>query len=114
MEMSSLVMDEERIRKLPLEERFVHCDSILKNEKDESKRWDAVWLAGEIAEVSKEDNKKLFNKVADLMAWVIKNDDNGVVIHEACFQIAARNMREKISALVECALDKNASVLAKY
>ena len=116
MEMSSLVMDEERIRKLPLDERFAHCDSILRNDEDESKRWDAVWLAGEIAEVCKDDKdkKELFDKVADLMAWVIKNDDNGVVIHEASFQIAARNMREKIPDLIECALDKNSSVLAKH
>ena len=79
------------------------CSDIIKNDNDESKRWDAVWLAGEIAEVSKPDDP-LFLEVADLMVWILQNDTNGVVKHEACFQIAARNMRDKIPDLINSSL----------
>ena len=105
-------MDENNLRKLPVEERFEKCSFILKNDSDESKRWDAVWLAGEIAE-EVGSTHPLYGKVADLMAWNLHNDNNGVVLHEACFQIAARNMREKIPDLVDTALT-NKSVLAKH
>lgn len=47
------------------------------------------------------------------MEWVLKNDNNGVVKHEAAFQVAARNMRQKIPALVHAALYDD-SVLAKH
>lgn len=110
--MGDLILDENEIRKLPFDKRFEECSKILYTEKDESKRWDAVWLAGEIAE-QKGPNDPLFAKVADLMTWVLKNDDNGVVKHEACFQIAARNMRNKIPDLVDAALNSD-SVLTKH
>ena len=103
MEMSGVILDENHLRSLPQEERLEKCIEILKNDSDESKRWDAVWLAGELAE-SAGRNEEIFEKVADLMVWVLKNDDNGVVKHEACFQIAARNMRNKISALIDSSL----------
>jgi len=39
------VLDESNLRKLPDEQRFATCEQILKNDTDESKRWDAVyWL----------------------------------------------------------------------
>ena len=106
------LVDDNDIRSLPQDERFLVCEQILKNEKDESKRWDAVWLIGELAE-KKNKNDPMFNKVSDVLGWVLKNDDNGVVKHEACFQIAARNMRNKIPILVETALH-NKSILAKH
>jgi HEAT repeat protein len=106
------VLDENKIRELPDEQRFTICEQILKNDSDESKRWDAVWLIGELAEDKKEDSS-MFEKVADIIEWVIKNDDNGVVKHEACFQIAARNMRKKISVLADAALH-DTSVLTKH
>lgn len=108
--MSSTVVDEYEIRKLPFKERFEKCTDILKNEPDESKRWDAVWLAGEIAELAG-PNEPIFHKVADLMDWVLKNDNNGVVKHEACFQIAARNMRKKIPSLIEAALNDKSGLV---
>lgn len=106
------VFDEYKMRDLPDEERFSICEKTLKNEKDESKRWDAVWLIGELAE-NKDENDPMFNKVSDVIEWVLNNDDNGVVKHEACFQVAARNMRQKIPALVNTALH-NPSILAKH
>ncbi len=106
------IFDEYKMRELPDEERFSMCEKTLKNEKDESKRWDAVWLIGELAE-NKDENDPMFNKVSDVIEWVLNNDDNGVVKHEACFQVAARNMRQKIPVLVNTALH-NPSILAKH
>jgi HEAT repeat protein len=106
------LLDENNIRSLSPDERFSVCEQILKNEKDESKRWDAVWLIGELAE-KKDQNDPMFKKVSDVIEWVLNNDDNGVVKHEACFQVAARNMRSKIHVLVNTALHNN-SILAKH
>lgn len=106
------VFDEYNLRKLSDEERFTICEHTLKNEKDESKRWDAVWLIGELAE-NKDENDPMFNKVSDVIEWVLNNDDNGVVKHEACFQVAARNMRQKIPVLVNTALH-NKSILTQH
>jgi len=110
--MAITLIDEEKLRELPDEERFSICEKTLKTDKDESKRWDAVWLAGELAE-NKNESDPMFKKVSDLMEWILKNDDNGVVKHEACFQVAARNMRKKIPVLVDTALH-NPSILAKH
>ena len=106
------VYDENKLRELPDEERLLTCERILKNDSDESKRWDAVWLIGELAE-NRNEGDPIFDKVADLNEWVLKNDDNGVVKHEACYQIAGRNMRSKIPALVESALNDD-SILTKH
>ena len=103
-------MDEEGIRKLPPRERLNKCSSILKNSDDESLRWDAVWLAGEIAETS-DPYDPIFDEVADLMVWILENDDNGVVKHEAAFQIAARNMRKKIPDLVNSVLNDKSGLV---
>ena len=111
MEMSHIILDEGKLRHLPFRARLDKCTTIIKNEIDESLRWDAVWLAGEIAEMN--PGTPLFDEVADLMSWVLKNDNNGVVKHEACYQIAARNMRNKIPDLVHTALNDK-STIAKH
>lgn len=103
-------MDEQDIRKLPPRERLDKCISMLKISNDESLRWDAVWLAGEIAETS-DPNDAIFNEVADLMVWILENDDNGVVKHEAAFQIAARNMRKKIPDLINSVLNDESGLV---
>jgi HEAT repeat protein len=109
--MSHIILDDGKLRNLPFRARLDKCTTIIKNETDESLRWDAVWLAGEIAEMN--PNTPLFDEVADLMTWVLKNDNNGVVKHEACYQIAARNMRNKIPDLVQTAFNDK-SVIAKH
>ncbi len=106
------VYDENKLRDLPENDRILACEYILKNDSDESKRWDAVWLVGELVE-NKEEGDPIFDKVADLIEWVLKNDDNGVVKHEACYQIAGRNMKSKIPVLVEAALTDK-SILTKH
>jgi HEAT repeat protein len=112
MEMAIEIYDENKLRDLPDDKRLLTCEGIIKNDSDESKRWDAVWLVGELAE-NKTEEDPVFNKAADLMEWVLKNDDNGVVKHEACYQIAGRNMRSKIPVLVDSALNDK-SILTKH
>jgi len=109
--MSWAILDEENTIELPPKERFAKYDHILKNEKDSSKRWDAVWLIGELARNNKTDS--LFDQVSDLLAWALENDDDGVVKHEICYQIAASDMRDKIPDLLHTALH-NKSSLARH
>ena len=104
-------MDDFNLRQLPPDERFLKCESILKESTDESLRWDAVWIAGELLESN--CKKDLAQKISDLMVWTLNNDNNGVVKHEACYQIAARNLREKIPDLLKTALNDD-SIVARH
>ena len=112
MGMAIEVYDENKLRELPEEKRILVCERIIKNDNDESKRWDAIWLLGEIVENKNQDDP-VFEKVADLMEWTLRNDSNGVVKHEACYQIAGRNMRSKIPVLIDAALNDK-SILTKH
>ena len=112
MGMAIEVYDENKLRELPEEKRMLVCERIIKNDNDESKRWDAIWLLGEILENKNQDDP-VFEKVADLMEWTLRNDSNGVVKHEACYQIAGRNMRSKIPVLIDAALNDK-SILTKH
>jgi HEAT repeat protein len=99
--MTSVILDEYDLRELPPRERLDKIKEILKNEKeDESIRWDAVWLAGEIIDTA---NLTLFDpmqaEIAEFMVWVLRNEKNGIVKHEAAFQIGLRNMSDKIPEL---------------
>jgi hypothetical protein len=103
--MSSVNIPQEfdkKIKELPLDERFQKLEEIFKTSDDESERWDAVWIAGEIP-VEVNLKGPLFEKMIDLFAWVLKNDSNDVVRHEVCYQIAARNMRRIIPDLAHAA-----------
>ena len=105
------ILDEYELRKLNPRERIDHCKEILRNEKDDSLRWDAVWIAGEILDC-KGEHGPFFDEVSNLMGWVLKNDDSGMVKHEACYQIAVRKMYKKIPDLLNCALnDSNGLVI---
>jgi HEAT repeat protein len=44
------------------------------------------------------------------MAWVLRNDDNGIVKHEAAFQIGVRNMRTKIPDLLYSAMNDKSEI----
>ena len=103
------ILDEQNLRKLPVRERLDKCVSILQTSKDESLRWDAVWLAGEISETAGQ-NDPIFDEVSDLMSWILQNDNNGVVKHEACYQIAARDMRNKIPDLIQTVICDRSTV----
>jgi len=104
------IFDEYDLRKMKPRERIDHCKEILRNEKDDSLRWDAVWIAGEIVE-DEGEHGPFFDEVSDLMGWVLRNDDSGMVKHEACYQIAMRKMEKKIPDLLNSAFhDSNALV----
>jgi len=111
MVMNNIILDEYCLKDLPPEERILRCEEIIKTEKDESLRWDAVWISGELAQDI--SNWRLYERISDLMAWILQNDQNGVVKHEACYQIAARNMRRNIPVLINSALYDD-SVLTKH
>lgn len=103
------VFDEYNMRNMPPRQRLDKVIQVLKNgnERDESIRWDCVWLAAEITEAVGKDDP-IYTEIADLMVWVLNNDDNGIVRHEAAFQIGLHNMRAKIPDLVNSILkDKN-------
>ena len=90
------------IKSLPLEERAERIEQIFKTSKDESERWDAVWLGGEIP-VEVDLKGPLFEKMTDLFVWVLKNDPSDVVRHEVCYQIAARDMTRIVPDLAYAA-----------
>lgn len=100
---TTIILDEYDYRKMPTRKRLDKLIRIIKTEKDdESKRWDAVWLAGEILDDPK--NAKYRQEVANLMTWVLSFEKNGIVKHEAAFQIGLRNFRDKIQDLLLCAV----------
>ena len=111
MEMGIVILDDYNLRQLEPENRFIECEKVIKADPDESKRWDAVWIVGELG--NKDYGIDMFEKVTGLMIWVLENDDNGVVKHEACYQIAARNMRNAIPSLINSSLN-DTSVLTKH
>ena len=106
------VFDEYNMRNLPPRQRLDKVIQVLKNgnERDESIRWDCIWLAGEISEaVSKDD--PIYTEIADLMVWVLSNDDNGIVRHEAAFQIGLHNIRAKIPDLINSILNDKSDLV---
>ena len=95
--------DDKDIRKLPHNERIIKLEAILKNDPDESARWDAVWMLGELAEET--DLKgSLFEKAGELLSWSLKHDDNSIVRHEISYQLAGRGYHKHIPDLIESAL----------
>jgi len=90
------------IREFSLEERVEKIEEVFKTSDDESERWDAVWLGGEIP-VEVDLKGPLFEKMTDVFAWVLKNDPSEIVRHEVCYQIATRNMIRIIPELAYAA-----------
>jgi HEAT repeat protein len=106
-----VISDEFDMRKLPPRQRLDKITQVLKNERDESIRWESIWLVGEITEELINTDDPIFDEIADLLVWVLRNDDNGIVKHEAAFQIAVRNMRSKIPYLVNSALNDKSELV---
>jgi HEAT repeat protein len=105
-----VLSDEFDTRKLPPRQRLDKITQVLKNERDESIRWESIWLVGEITEEINTDDP-IFDEIADLLVWVLQNDDNGIVKHEAAFQIGLRNMRAKIPYLVNSAMNDKSELV---
>jgi len=102
------ILDEDNLKQLLPEKRLEKLEEILKHDIDSSKRWDAVWLVGELAK--KEGSGFLYDRAADLLVWALGNDYNGVVKHEICYQIGFCNMRKKIPDLLNSALNDRSSL----
>jgi hypothetical protein len=108
--MGLVASDPDEIRKLPHKERLGKLWGMFKNNPDEAARWDAVWLAGEMAE---ETGLKgpIFDEIGQMYAWVLKNDDNSIVRHEVCYQIAGRDMRKQIPELFDAAVNDESDLV---
>jgi HEAT repeat protein len=89
--------------KLPIQQRFDICSNILKTEPDESLRVEAIWVIGNMLEEQQLEDS-LREKIEDLLADVLKNDENVVVKHEAGYQIGEHYVQRKLPALIESAL----------
>lgn len=103
MNMTQVAIDTAGIRNLPHKERLEKLTEIFHHSKDESERWDAVWMTGELAE---ETGLKgtIFEQAGELLAWALKHDDNSIVRHEISYQIAGRGYKKHIPDLIESAL----------
>lgn len=101
--MSQMAIDTMGIRKLPPEERLKKLEEIFKTSQDESERWDAVWMTGELAE---ECGLKgpIYEKAGELLAWALLHDENSVVRHESSYQVVGRHYFKHIPDLIESAL----------
>ena len=55
------VYDENKLRELPDEERLLTCERILKNDSDESKRWDANKPNKNTAHMARNANKHIIS-----------------------------------------------------
>ena len=86
------------------------CKSIIKKEKDESLRGEAVWVLGATAS-ELNLNDPLRDEIGDLLEFVLIHDNNDVVKHEAVFQIGLRNMRAKIPYLVNSAMNDKSELV---
>lgn len=97
------ILDDLNIRNLSPQERYDKLSYILKNSDDESLRVDSVWLLSEMRDFVKV-NDPLYEKIADMLVWVLQNDKNGVVKHEAAYEIGRQNMINKIPDLLLAAI----------
>jgi HEAT repeat protein len=98
------VYNQSSMLKIPVKERMEVCKSIIKKEKDESLRGEAVWVLGAIAS-ELNLNDPLRDEIGDLLEFVLIHDNSDVVKHEAVFQIADSNLKKKIYVVVNSALN---------
>lgn len=92
----------------PFSERWKICSSIIQDEIDPSLRVEAIWVLGDsFHEISDTDKVK----IAELMETILKNDNNAIVKHEACFLIGENNLKEKIPLLRKMALESTSELV---
>lgn len=121
MEMEYFDLTESQLNKLPPRRRLDEMTKLIKNSDDESQRWDCICLCGELYhklqnneyKFSSDEISKIKKDIVDLFRWVIHNEANGVVLHEVCYHIAARNLRELIPDLIDCGVHNN-SILGRH
>lgn len=121
LEMDYFGLTENQLNQLPPKERLGEMIKIIKSSDDESQRWDSVCLCGELYHVlvrgdhnlSNSESLQMKSQITDLFRWILENEKNGVVLHEVCYHIAARNIRELIPDLVTCGVYSD-SILGRH
>lgn len=88
--------------KLPIQERYESCYKILKNDADESLRVEALWAVGNLLELSPDYDLK--EKIEDILVYVLKNDKNAIVRHEAAYQLGEHEVLERLPDLIDAIL----------
>jgi HEAT repeat protein len=106
------ILDDLNVRMLPPQERYNKLTHTIKNSEDESLRTDSVWLLSEVTDVVSTSDP-LYAKICDMLVWVLQNDPNGVVRHEAAYEIGRQNMKHKIPELVEASIHSD-DVLVRH
>lgn len=106
------VFDEFGLLKLQPRERVDKAMQIyyseLKEDGDESQRWDMFLVLQVTAEQVKESDPDLFKQIGRHFATLLSTDPNGFVRHEAGFQLGYHDMYEHTRELVVSALtDEN-------
>ncbi|MGQ0606705.1 MAG: HEAT repeat domain-containing protein [Candidatus Nitrosotenuis sp.] len=89
--------------KLPLKQRYESCYNILKNDRDESLRVEALWAVGNLLEQSPDDSLK--EKIENILVDVLKNDENAIVRHEAAYQLGEHEVLGKLPDLIDAILN---------
>ena len=114
-------LTESKLNELPPKQRLAKMIKLIQYSNDESQRWDCICLCGELYHkldergynFSSEEISSMKAEISKLFKWVLKTEKNCVVLHEACYHIAARNLRELIPDLVHCAMH-NKSILGRH
>ena len=105
-----IIYEESNLLTIPVGDRLEVCSSIIKNEKDESLRGEAIWVVGKTASQCSDD-ESVRDEVADLLEHVLKHDNNDIVKHEACFQLGEHKMKKKIPALLGAAMNDPSEIV---
>jgi len=114
-------LTESKLNQLPPKQRLEQMIKLIKHSDDESQRWDCVCLCGELYhklsnreyKLSHDETSLIKTKITMLFQWILQNEKNAVVLHEACYHIAARNLRGLIPDLIYCATNSN-SILGRH
>jgi len=114
-------LTENELNRLSPVPRLEQMTNLIQHSDDESQRWDCICLCGELYHklnnggyrLSKYKIKTMKSEIVSLFKWVLKNEKNGVVLHEVCYHIAARNIRSLIPDLVYCGINSD-SMLCRH
>ncbi len=98
-----IIYEYHTLLKLPIKKRFDICYNLLKTASDASLRIEAMWTIGKSLEEHLDDS--LREKIEDLIADVLKNDENPVVKHEASFELGEHGVMRKLPALINASLN---------
>ena len=111
--MATQILDEIQLRSMPITERFHFCENIIKHDSDASFRGEALWVVGEIVKQIQRDDP-LMKSISNLFRWVLDNEFDIFVRHEACFEVGEAGFSEHETKLVDIILDKNEDPVVRH